>query len=101
MRNKMIADRRNYFGISYRITVTAFPKDPAVLKTREHIFEGINVCNSQDNGVHTRRAAIVNRYAIVNLPRRANLLRRSIFSTAGSLGSGVWELFTDYCDQLC
>ena len=34
-------------------------------------------------------AAIVNHYAIVNLLRRANLLRRSIFSTAGSFGYGI------------
>ena len=83
------------------------PKDPAVPKTlrgsellrrsvfttpppdllrREPLFEGTNVCNSQENGVCTRCAAIVNHYGIVNLLRRANLLRRSIFSTAGSFG---------------
>ena len=40
------------------------------------------------NGVGTRCAAIVNHYAIVNLLCRANSLRRSIFSTAGSFGLG-------------
>ena len=85
------------------------PKDPAVLKTlwdsellrrsvllrppvllrREPLFEGTNVCNSQESGVRTRCAAVVNHYAIVNLLRRANLLRRSIFSTAGSSGH-IW-----------
>ena len=59
---------------------------PPDLLRREPLFEGTNVCNSQENGVRTRRAAIVNHYAIVDLLRRANLLRRSIFSTAGSFG---------------
>ena len=89
-----------------RFAVPEYPKDPAVLKTlrdsellrRSHLttppdllrwerfFERKNVCNSQENGVRTRCAAIANHYAIVNLLRRANLLRRSIFSTAGSFG---------------
>ena len=66
------------------------PKDPAVLKTlrdsellRRSVFttpprcttmgtlERKNVCNSQEDGVRTRCAAIVNQYAIVNLLRRA------------------------------
>ena len=84
-----------------------YPKDPAVLKTVRDsellrrsvfyyppqiyyavnpLFDGTNAYNSQENGVGTRCAAIVNHYAIVNLLRRANLLRRSIFSTAGSFG---------------
>ena len=49
-------------------------------------FKGTNVCNSQEKCVRTRCAAIVNHYAILTLLRRANLLRRSIFSTAGSFG---------------
>ena len=53
-------------------------------------LERENVCNSQENGVHTRCAAIVNHRAIVNLLRRVNLLQRSIFSTAGSFG---WHKF--------
>ena len=88
-----------------QVTYTTSPEDPAVLKTlrdsellRRSVFttppqiyyamntsfEGTNVCNSQENRVRTPCAAIVNHYAIVNLLRRANLLRRSIFSTAGS-----------------
>ena len=89
--------------------ISLCPKDPAVLKTvrdsellcrsvfttppdllrREPLFDGRKVCNSQENSVGTRRAAIANHYAIVNLLRRAYLLRRSIFSTAGSFG---WNL---------
>ena len=38
--------------------------------------------------MRTPCAAIVNHYAVVSLLRRANLLRRSIFSTAGSFGRG-------------
>ena len=83
-----------------------YPEDPAVLKTLrdgellrhsvftmppdlprcEPFFERKNVCNSQENGVRTRCAAIAIHYAIVNLLRRVNLLQRSIFSTAGSFG---------------
>ena len=59
---------------------------PPDLLRREPLFEGTNVCNSQENGVRARCAAIVNHSAIVNLLRRANLLRRSLFSTAGSFG---------------
>ena len=59
---------------------------PPDLLRREPLFDGTNVCNSQENGVRTRCAAVVNHYAIVNLLRRANSLRRSVFSTAGSFG---------------
>ena len=45
-----------------------------------------NVCNSQENGVCTRCATTINHSAIPKLLRRVNLLWRSIFSTAGSLG---------------
>ena len=83
------------------------PKDPAVLKTlrdsellRRSVFATPprftmlwtllweeNVCNSQENGVCTRCATIANRRAMLHLLRRVNLLRRSIFSTARSLGN--------------
>ena len=87
--------------------LSTIAKDPAILKTLrdsellrcsvfllrppdllrcEPFFERKNVCNSQENGVRTRYAAIVNHYATVNLLRRVSLLRRSIFSTAGSFG---------------
>ena len=41
---------------------------------------------SRETGVRTRCAAIVNHNAIANLLRVVNLLRRTIFSTAGSFG---------------
>ena len=69
----------NYYAVVFLLR-------PPDLLRREPLFEGTDVCNSQENGVRTRRAAIVNHYAIVNLLRLANLLRRSIFSTAGSFG---------------
>ena len=72
----------NYYSVVFLLR-------PPYLLRREPLFDGRNVCNSQENGVGTRRAAIVNHYAIVNLLRRANLLRRSIFSTAGSFGQSV------------
>ena len=65
-----------------------FSLRPPDLLRREPLFEGTNVCNSQENGVRTRCAATVNHYAIANLLRRAKLLRRIIFSTAGSFGRG-------------
>ena len=75
----------NYYAVVFLLC-------PPDLLRREPLFEGINVCNSQESGVRTRCAAIVNHYAIVNLLCRANLLRRSIFSTAGSFGQfGPWK----------
>ena len=53
----------------------------------EHLLDDTeNVSKTKENGVRTRCAAVVNHYAIVNLLRRANLLRGGLFSTAGSLG---------------
>ena len=72
----------NYYAVVFLLR-------PPDLLRREPLFEGMNVCNSQENGVRTRCAAIVNHYAIVNLLRQANLLRRSIFSTAGSFGNAA------------
>ena len=65
---------------------SVFTTPPPYLLRCEPFLERKNVCNFQENGVRTRRAAIVNHYAIVNLLRRVKILRRSIFSTAGSFG---------------
>ena len=59
---------------------------PPNLLCRGPFFEGKNVCNSQDNGVRTRCAAIVNHPAVLKILRVVNLLRVVIFSTAGSFG---------------
>ena len=72
-----------------------------VFLLRPHIYYAVNPSLTGEmsaiprrNGVGTRCAAIVNliHYAIENLLRRANLLRRSIFSTAGSFGYASFTL---------
>ena len=68
---------------------------PPDLLRHEPLFDGTNVFNSQENGDGTRCAAIVNHYAIVNLLCRANLLRRSIFSTVGSFGESAPRVFLE------
>ena len=98
--------RRALWGEGLNICFGAeIPKHPAVLKTYEIVsyyavvfllrpqillrcerFLERKKINSQENGVRTWHAAIVNHHAIVSLLRRAHLLRRSIFSTAGSFG---------------
>ena len=77
----------NYYAVVFLLR-------PPDLLRREPLFDGTNVCNSQENGIGTRCAAIVNHHAIVNLLRRANLLRRTIFSTAGSFGLATEILLT-------
>ena len=74
-------------------------RPPDLLLRRERFFERKNVCDSEENGVRTRCAAIVNRYAIVNLLRRANLLWRSIFSTAGSLWDYLQREYLNFCNS--
>ena len=69
----------NYYAVVFLLR-------PPDLLRREPLFGRTNVCNSQENGVRTRCAAIVNHSAIVNSLHVVNLLRRSIFSTAGSFG---------------
>ena len=66
-------------------------RPPPYLLRCEPFFKRKHVCNSQENGVRTRCAAIVNHYALVNLLRRVSLLLRGIFSTAGSFGSRVYD----------
>ena len=48
---------------------------PPNLLQRGPFFERKNVCNSQENGVRTRRAAIVNHPAVLKVLRVVNLLR--------------------------
>ena len=59
---------------------------PPDLLRWEPLSEGKNVCNFQENCVRTRCGVIANHYAIVNLLRQVNLLRRSKFTLAGSFG---------------
>ena len=46
-----------------------------------------NVCNSQENGVRTRYAAIVNHRALVKILRVVNLLRIAFLVRQGPLGT--------------
>ena len=59
---------------------------PPNLVRRGPFFERKNVCNSQENGVRTRRAAIVNHPAVLKNSTRSRFTTRSIFSTAGPFG---------------
>ena len=47
-----------------------------------------HVCNSQETGVRTRRAAIVNHPAVLNILRVVNLLRVVFLVRRGPLGKG-------------
>ena len=61
---------------------------PQNLVRRGPFFEGKNVCNSQEKfGVHTRRAAIVNHPAVLEILRVVNLLRVVFLVRRGPLGS--------------
>ena len=79
--------RVNYGIVNYYAVV--FLLHPPYFLRCEPRLDRKNVRNSQESGVRTRRAAILNHYAIVNLLRRENLPRRSNFSTAGSFGEGM------------
>ena len=57
----------NYYAVVFLL------RPPAYVLRRGPFFERKNVCNSQENGVRTRRAAIANHSAIVNSV--VNLLR--------------------------
>ena len=69
----------NYYAVVFLLR-------PPNLVCRGPFFERKNVCNSQENGVHTRRAAIVNHPAVLKNTTRSKFTTRSIFSTAGSFG---------------
>ena len=53
---------------------------------RGPFFERKNVCNSQENGVRTRCAAIVNHPAVLKILRVVNLLRVVFLVRRGPLG---------------
>ena len=59
---------------------------PPYLLRRRPFFERKNVCNSQENGVCTRRAAIINHYSKGKSTTRSKFTTRCIVSTAGSFG---------------
>ena len=62
---------------------------PPDLLRCEPFFERRDACKTQGKWCPHNGLAIANHCAILNLLRVVNLLRRSIFSTAGSLGQGL------------
>ena len=62
---------------------------PPYLLRCETLFEGKNAWKTEGNSVSAGWVAIVNHYAVANLLRIVYLLRRSIFSMAGSFGHFV------------
>ena len=93
-------------------TVVFLLRPPDLLR-RGPFSERENVCNSQENGVRTRRAAIVNHRAIVKILRVVNLLCVVFLVRRGPLGicdliDCLWFLnllsartLTGYCVRLC
>ena len=77
-----IANIVNYYAVVFLLR-------PPNLVRRGPFFQRKNVCNSQENGVRTRRAAIVNHPRRTKNSTRSKFTTRSIFSTAGSFGGGV------------
>ena len=69
----------NYYAVVFLL------RRPYLLR-RGPFFERKNVCNSQENGVGTGCAAIVNYSAIVNSLRVVNLLRVVFLVRRGPLG---------------
>ena len=69
----------NYYAVVFLLR-------PPDLLRRGPFSERENVCNSQENGVHTRCAAIVNHRAIVKILRVVNLLRVVFLVRWGPLG---------------
>ena len=59
---------------------------PPNLVRRGPFFERKNVCNSQENGVRTRCAAIVNHPSVLKILRVVNLLRVVFLVRRGPLG---------------
>ena len=72
----------NYYAVAFLLR-------PLYLLRRGPFFERKNVCNSLENDVRTRCAAIANHSAIVNLLRVVNLVRVLILLRQGALGRGV------------
>ena len=61
---------------------------PPNLLSHGPFLERRNVCNSQENGVRTSCAAIVNHPAVLKILRVVNLLRVVFLVQRGPLGSG-------------
>ena len=82
-----IAKIVNYYAVVFLLR-------PPDLLRRGPFSERENVCNSQENGVRTRSAAIVNHSAVVKILRVVNLLRVVFLVRRGPLGSSGKEKST-------
>ena len=69
----------NYYAVVFLLR-------PPNLVRSGPFFERKNVCNSQESGVRTRCAAIVNHPAVLKIVRVVNLLRVLFLVRRGSLG---------------
>ena len=81
-----IAKIVNYYAVVFLLR-------PPNLLRREPFFERKNVCNSQENGVRTRRAAIVNHPAVLKILRVVNLLCVVLLVRRGPLGRSLYTSF--------
>ena len=88
-----IARVLNYYAVVFLLR-------PPNLVRRGPFFERKNVCNSQENGVCTRCAAIVNHPAVLKILRVVNLLRVVFLVRRGPLGRVLWGegLSEEGCD---
>ena len=77
----------NYYAVVFLLR-------PPNLLRRGPFFERKNVCNSQENGVRTRCAAIVNHPAVLKILRVVNLLRVVFLVRRGPLGTS--QIFQKY-----
>ena len=84
---KTIAKIVNYYAVVFLLR-------PPCLLRRRPFFERKNACNSQETGVCTRCAAIVNHSAIVNSLRVVNLLRVIFLVRRAPLGTfeATWKI---------
>ena len=81
----------NYYAVVFLLR-------PPNLVRRGPFFERKNVYNSQENGVRTRCAAIVNHPAVLKILRVVNLLRVVFLVRRGPLGlSALAFAATSYC----
>ena len=72
----------NYYAVVFLL------RAPNLLRRRP-FFERENVCNSQENGVRARCAAIVNHPAVLKILRVVNLLRVLFLVRRGPLGGAL------------
>ena len=72
----------NYYAVVFLLR-------PPNLLRRGPFFERKNACNSQENGVRARCAAIVNHPAVLKTLRVVNLLRVLFLVRQGPLGGGI------------